>query len=74
MAPRDELLFTIRMTLRKVPLGIWRVLGKPHHGAGDELPERIAAETILEHREQSRWRLEHSPPPPGGPGLHSKIR
>jgi hypothetical protein len=54
---RDELLFDLCMTLRQVPPGVLRDLGK-RRLPGDELAEKLAAEAVLAHLERCRWRFE----------------
>jgi hypothetical protein len=51
------LLFDLYMALRQVPSGVLRDLGK-RRLPGDELAERIVAETILAHLLCCRWRIE----------------
>ena len=59
---REELLFTLRMALRRVPGGTLRDLGK-RRLPSDELAEKIVAEAIVGHLELCGWRLEHKPKP-----------
>lgn len=60
MVDRNRILFDLSMALRSVPRGTLASLGK-RRLPGDELPEKIVAETILEHLERCGWRLEHRP-------------
>jgi hypothetical protein len=64
-AQRKELLFDLRMSLRQVPPGVLRDMGK-RRLPGDELAERIVAEKILEHLTRSRWEITR-PPSAGAP-------
>ena len=61
MDERMTLIFSIRMALRSVPAGILRELGK-RRLPGDDWPERVIAEAILEHLERSNYRITHGPP------------
>ena len=52
MPPRESLIVTLRMALRKAPAASFRNLPKPSRVAGDhDLDEQIVAERILEHLE-----------------------
>ncbi len=61
MTNRQSILFAITMALRKIPRGILRDLAKPRP-LGDELPERFAAETILEHLKLSNYEVRQGLP------------
>ena len=63
MAARDDLLFDLRMALRKVPRGLLRDMGK-RHLPGDDRAETIVVERILEHLELCGWRLTLKERPP----------
>lgn len=71
-ATRADLLSSIRLALRKVGGTTLRDLAK-RRLPGDDLCERIAAETILDGILQQNWRISrglpappHSSPPRGG--------
>lgn len=61
MTGRQSILFAITMALRKIPRGILRDMAKPRL-PGDALPEKIAAEKILEHLELSNYEVRQGLP------------
>ena len=61
MTPRERLLFTLRLALRKVPPGILRALAQ-RRLPGDDLAETVAAETILAQLELANLELRQGPP------------
>ena len=61
MTPRERLLFTLRLALRKVPPGLLRALAQRRR-PGDELAETIVAETILAQIELANLELREGAP------------
>jgi hypothetical protein len=70
MTPREQILFTIRMALRKVPDGIWRgMVRKDRRRAGGDPDAEIAARIILEQIELANLDIRQRPPLPPHWGL-----
>lgn len=62
-ATRADLLFSIRLALRKVGGATLRDLAK-RRLPGDDLCEMIAAKVILDGILQQNWRISRGPPAP----------